>query len=62
MSAKHFSFNSKPGDFAPTVLMPGDPLRAKYIAERYLEIAGVWQDHVMFARTVEEHRFRYLQG
>lgn len=37
MSAKHFSFNSKPGDFAPTVLMPGDPLRAQYIAERYLE-------------------------
>ena len=24
------------GDFAPTVLMPGDPLRSKYIAERYL--------------------------
>lgn len=25
------------GDFAPTVLMPGDPLRAKYIAETFLE-------------------------
>lgn len=25
------------GDFAKTVLMPGDPLRAKYIAETYLE-------------------------
>ena len=25
------------GDFAETVLMPGDPLRAKYIAEQYLE-------------------------
>jgi purine-nucleoside phosphorylase, family 1 (deoD) len=25
------------GDFAPTVLMPGDPLRAKFIAEHYLE-------------------------
>lgn len=25
------------GDIAPTVLMPGDPLRAKYIAETYLE-------------------------
>ncbi len=25
------------GDFARTVLMPGDPLRAKYIAETYLE-------------------------
>ena len=28
---------AKLGDFAPTVLMPGDPLRAKYIAETYLE-------------------------
>lgn len=26
-----------PGDFAKTVLMPGDPLRAKFIAETYLE-------------------------
>lgn len=25
------------GDFAKTVLMPGDPLRAKFIAEHYLE-------------------------
>ncbi len=23
------------GDIAPTVLMPGDPLRAKYIAETF---------------------------
>ena len=29
--------NAAPGDFAPTVLMPGDPLRAQYIAETYLE-------------------------
>ncbi len=27
----------KKGDFAKTVLMPGDPLRAKFIAEHYLE-------------------------
>jgi len=27
---------AKLGDFAKTVLMPGDPLRAKYIAENYL--------------------------
>ena len=26
-----------PGDFAKTVLMPGDPLRAKFIAENFLE-------------------------
>jgi purine-nucleoside phosphorylase len=28
---------AKEGAFAKTVLMPGDPLRAKYIAETYLE-------------------------
>lgn len=30
---------AKQGDIAKTVLMPGDPLRAKYIAETYLEDA-----------------------
>lgn len=30
---------AKPGEIAETVLMPGDPLRAKYIAEHYLENA-----------------------
>ena len=28
--------NANPGDFAKTVLMPGDPLRSKYIAENFL--------------------------
>lgn len=31
--------SGKIGDFAPTVLMPGDPLRAKFIAENFLEDA-----------------------
>jgi purine-nucleoside phosphorylase len=30
---------AKEGDFAKTVLMPGDPLRAKFIAENFLENA-----------------------
>lgn len=30
---------AKLGDFAKTVLMPGDPLRAKFIAENFLESA-----------------------
>lgn len=30
---------SKLGDIAKTVIMPGDPLRGKYIAEKYLENA-----------------------
>ena len=29
--------NATPEDFAKTVLMPGDPLRAKYMAETFLE-------------------------
>ncbi|EOA8958809.1 purine-nucleoside phosphorylase [Vibrio harveyi] len=30
------SIKANPGDFAETVIMPGDPLRAKYIAEKYM--------------------------
>ena len=35
MTTKHM--NAAPGDFAETVLMPGDPLRAQYIAENFLD-------------------------
>ncbi len=35
MASKHM--NAAPGDFAETVLMPGDPLRAQYIADTYLD-------------------------
>ena len=28
---------AQPGDFAETVLMPGDPLRAKFIADNFLD-------------------------
>ena len=35
MATKHM--NAEPGDFATTVLMPGDPLRAQYIAENWFE-------------------------
>lgn len=37
MGTPHISANN--GDFAKTVLMPGDPLRAKFIAETFLEDA-----------------------
>ena len=36
--------SAKLGDFAKTVLMPGDPKRAKYIAENYLENAVLVND------------------
>lgn len=32
------------GDFAPTVLMPGDPMRSKYIARNYLNGAKLVND------------------
>ena len=35
MGTKHM--NAAPGDFAETVLMPGDPLRAQYIADTYMD-------------------------
>ena len=35
MATLHNTAN--PGDFAKTVLMPGDPLRARFIAENFLE-------------------------
>jgi purine-nucleoside phosphorylase len=37
MTTKHI--NASVGDFADTVLMPGDPLRAKHIAEHFLSDA-----------------------
>lgn len=37
MATKHM--NVAPGDFAETVLMPGDPLRAQYISDTYLDNA-----------------------
>ena len=33
--------SARPGDFARTVLMPGDPLRAKFIAETFLTDAAL---------------------
>jgi len=47
MPAKHI--DAQRGDFAGTVLMPGDPLRAQYIADTYLtnarrvnEVRNMW--------------------
>ena len=36
--------DARPGDFAEKVILPGDPLRAKYIAEKYLEKAVLVND------------------
>ena len=39
MSVPTPPIKAKPEDFAPTVLMPGDPLRSRFIAETFLEDA-----------------------
>lgn len=50
MSTPHNS--AKKGDFAETVLFPGDPLRAKYIAENFLtDVVQVNTVRNMFAYT-----------
>ena len=36
--------NAKKGDIADTILLPGDPLRAKYIAETFLEDVVQYND------------------
>ena len=43
------------GDFARTVLMPGDPLRAKFIADTYLEDARLVND----VRGIQGYTGRY---
>jgi len=36
--------NAKPGDIAESVLLPGDPLRAKFIAENFLEDVKLYNE------------------
>jgi len=36
--------NAKKGEIAPTVLLPGDPIRAKWIAETYFENSTLYND------------------
>lgn len=58
MGAVSTHLGARPGDIAPLVLLPGDPLRARWIAETFLEDAelytevrgmlgytGTWQGH-----------------
>ena len=46
MSTPHIS--AEKGDFAKTVLMPGDPLRAKFIADTF---------HVQHSPVVTTNRY-----
>lgn len=65
MSVPTPHIEAKEGDFAKTVLMPGDPLRAKYIAETYLEnpvqVTGV-RNMLGFTGTYQGKRVSVMGG
>ena len=44
--------NAKLGDIAETVLLPGDPLRAKFIAETFLEDVVQYNTCLLYTSTV----------
>ena len=58
MSTPHIS--AEKGDFAKTVLMPGDPLRAKFIADTFLK--DVRQVTGLALVPVTEERSRFFQN
>ena len=65
---------AKKGEIAKTVLMPGDPLRAKYVAETFLTDIGIaaataavillvpklWDalNDILFGYLIDRHTFR----
>lgn len=52
LTAPTHHIGAAPGEFAETVLMPGDPLRAKYITEHYLDnVKQINEIRCMYAYT-----------
>ena len=55
---KTFHIEAEEGQIAKTVLMPGDPMRAKYIAEHYLtDVICYSQVRGMIVTDMREHPF-----
>lgn len=52
--------NVIPSNTASTRLAERVGFRREGLALRYLKIAGVWQDHIMFARLSDEHEIQSL--
>lgn len=51
---------AKEGEFAKTVIAAGDPLRAKFIAEKYLEdvkLVNKVRNMLMYTGTYKEEKF-----
>ena len=61
MSTPHIS--AEKGDFAKTVLMPGDPLRAKFIADTFLkdvrQVTGVHLRGPAHQRDGQRHGYAF---
>lgn len=56
---------AKFGDIAKTVLMPGDPLRAKYIADNYLENVQCFntvRNMLGYTGTYKDHKVSVMGG
>ena len=61
--SKHLHIMAKEGSIAETVLLPGDPLRAKFIAENFLEDVVCYNEvRGMYGYTgtykVKEYQFK----
>jgi ribosomal-protein-alanine N-acetyltransferase len=52
--------NAVPTNDASIALMRKLGMRYEGLAKRYLNIAGDWRDHAMYAKTVEEHALTYV--
>jgi ribosomal-protein-alanine N-acetyltransferase len=52
--------NVIPGNAASVRVAEKAGFRLEGTARAYLHIDGRWQDHLMLAKTVEEHQLRYL--
>ena len=53
---------AKKGDYAETVLLPGDPLRAKYISEYFddvKQVNGVSEGAMDTLDTIKERKFQF---
>ena len=51
---------AKNGDYAKTVLLPGDPLRAKFIAESFLEdavLVNSVRNCLGYTGTIKERKY-----
>ena len=59
-----FHIEAKPGEIAETILLPGDPLRARYIAENFLEDVFCYSEiRAMYGYTGTYHGKRVsVQG